>query len=70
MNNIILGMRVKRFDINPITVVIIRHYLNIITNYLLDFDLINIKAISDPIPPPIYTEPVRSPLARFGSILI
>ena len=70
MNNIILGMRVKRFDINPITVVIIRHYLYTITYYLREFNLINIKAIRHPMPPPKNTEPVRSPLARLGSIFI
>ena len=67
-NNIKLGIRVKRFDIKPRMVVIIRHYLYIIKYYRLDFDLINIYAKRDPMPPPKYTEPVRSPLARSGLI--
>ena len=67
-NSIKLGISVKKHITNPITIVIIRHYLYIIIKYLLDFDLINIKANKDPIPPPKYTEPERSPLARFGYI--
>ena len=61
-------MRVKRFDINPIIVVIKRHYLYIIIYYRLDFFLINIYAKRHPMPPPKYTEAVRSPLARSGFI--
>ena len=51
-NNVRLGISVNRFDTNPMIAVIKRHYLNIIIKYLLDFVLINIKAIRDPIPPP------------------
>ena len=70
MNNIKLGISVNIIIMKAIIVVIIRHYLYIITYYLREFNLINIKAIRHPIPPPKNTEPVRSPLARLGSIFI
>ena len=64
INNIKLGISVNIIVMKAIIVVIIRHYLYIITYYLREFNLINIKAIRHPIPPPKNTEPVRSPLAR------